>query len=204
MTNPTSLHDLIYKIARGDKRACIEFDNQTRTPLTQYIAGHFGSKLMHGDVEEIVSQSILIMLLEAVKYRGGNGDASAWGWAYKIAWNQALKWIKIEKREVPFSQVIDSAVDAEEEQLYKTAHRYNPDNKSVSVEDDLIVREFRAKAMEIVLKLSPREQQILHLYFEQGLTFKEIAKLIKVTPARVTQIMQDIRRTCLTEMAKTN
>ena len=202
MTNTTSLHNLIYRIAQGDKRACTEFDELTRTKLTQYITGRLGSALMAGDVEEIVSQAILIMFLEAVKYRGKHGDASAWGWAYQIAWNQALKWIKVRKREVFFSQAIDS--DVEEEQLYKTALRYNPNNEPVSIEEEVIDLEFRAKAMEILQKLSPREQLILRLFFEKELTLKEIAKFIKVTPARVTQIMQDIRRTCLIEIAKTN
>lgn len=205
MTNPTGLHELIFKIARGDKRACAEFDDQTRTPLIQYITAHFGSSVYEDDVVEIVSQAILNMFLNAQGYRGRNGDPSAWAWTYQIARNQALKWIKTRGHEVhtrkPSGSDLD--VDVDEEQLYRMANRYDPDHEPLSVEQEAEYRIFRAKAFEILQKLSPREQLILHLYFEKEMTLKEIADYIRVTPARVTQIMQNIRRTCRSEMAET-
>lgn len=94
MTNTAGLHDLIFKIARGDRRAEAEFDALVRDPLTQHIANKFGSDLTDGDIHEVVSQSILTMFLQARGYCGRNGDASAWAWAYQIARNQALKWSK--------------------------------------------------------------------------------------------------------------
>lgn len=205
MTNPTGLHELILKIAHGDKGACAEFDDQTRTPLIQYVTAHFGSSLSDDDVVEVVSQAILNMFLHAQGYRGGNGDPSAWAWAYQIARNQALKWIKTRGHEVhtrkPGGSDLD--IDVDEEQLYRMANRYDPDREPLSVEQEAEYRIFRAKAIEILQKLSPREQLVLRLYYEKEMTLKEIADFIHVTPARVTQIMQNIRRTCLREMAKT-
>lgn len=205
MTNPTGLHELIFKIARGDKSAYAEFDDQTRTPLIQYITVHFGSSLSDDDVVEIVSQAILNMFLHAQGYRGRNGDPSAWAWTYQIARNQALKWIKTRAHEVHIQKPSgpDLDLDVGEEQLYRMASRYDPDSEPLSVEQEAEYRIFREKAFEILHKLSPREQLILHLYFEKEMTLKEIAEFVHVTPARVTQIMQNIRRTCLREMAKT-
>lgn len=201
MTKTTGLHDLILRIARGDRSACVEFDERVRGWLVQKLTGEFGSDLDEGDIIEIVSQAILNMFLHAREYLGTNGDASAWTWAYQIARNQALKWIKNKAHEERFPETSDG-LDVDEEKLYRMVQRYNPVQVPAEVEDQVIERLFRQKAEEILRKLSDRERLILYLHFEMEWTFRQIAEYLKVKPPRVTQIMQNIRRICLEEMAR--
>lgn len=201
MTKTTGLHDLILRIARGDRNACAEFNDQVHEWLIQRLASEFGSDFDEGDIIEIVSHAILNMFLHAREYRGKNGDGSAWTWAYQIARNQALKWIKTRTREVDFPHTSDGS-EINEEKLYRMVQRYNPVQIPVAVEDQVIERLFRQKAEEILRKLSDRERLILYLHFEMEWTFKQIAEYLKVKPPRVTQIMQKIQRICIEEMAR--
>ena len=202
MTKTTGLHDLIFKMARGDTNAQAEFDSLVREPLTRSLTREFGTDFNEEDIQEIVSHSILNMFLHVGGYRGKNGDASAWTWAYQIARNQALKWTKTKTREIHFPDSNDG-LSIDEEKLYRMVHQYNPTNMPSSVEDQVIERLFREKAKEILAKLSRRERIILHLHYDKEWTFKQIADYLKISPPRVTQILKNIRKVCLAEMAKT-
>ena len=188
-------------MASGDRSAQAEFDSLVRNQLDRYITKEFGKGLDNGDSYEIVSQSILIMYLQAGEYRGKHGESSAWAWAFQVARSQAIKWVKTRKREVRI-QEMDDGYDLSEEILYRMVVRYSPDDEPVSVEQRVEERLFREMAAEILQKLNKRERLILHLHFEKDWTLRQIAEYLNVKPPRITQIMQNIRRVCLEEMTK--
>ncbi len=195
MNNPTGLHVLLRRIAQGDTTARSELNDLVWLPLIQYITAHFGSSFSADDIAEIVSQSILIMLLHAASYRGDYGDSSAWRWAQKIVRNQALKWLKTMKREIHFP---DSGgdTDVDEARIQKKILQFNPNLDTGTPEEQVADKLFRENVKKILQHLSGRERLILHLYSEKEWTFKQIAEYLSVSPARITQIMQDIRRKC--------
>lgn len=194
--NNTGLDFLIRKIAHGDLSAQAELYTITSAPFTQHVTRWFGSSLSEEDIEEIVSQSILLMFLNAAGYRGGNGDSSAWGWAYTIARNQALKWLDTRKRELSFSEVSEDDLDTEAGITGQMINRLHLNPLQDGVEDQVIERMLREKVMEIIQQLDSREKLILVLHFEKEWTFKQIAAHLRLTPARITQITQGILRKC--------
>lgn len=201
MTNKTQIHDLILYMARGNRSAHAEFDMATRDRLIQSLTREFGNELDDGDIQEIVSHSILNMFLHAGGYRGKNGEASAWAWAYRIARNQALKWSKTKRRDIQFPESSDG-LNVDEEKLYRMVSRYNPGDVPVSVDEQVEDRLFREKAVEILGRLNEREKLILYLHYEMEWTLKKIAEHLNISPPRVTQVMQSIRKFCQEEMVK--
>ncbi|MEW5938925.1 MAG: sigma-70 family RNA polymerase sigma factor [Chloroflexota bacterium] len=189
------MHLLIYRIARGDKFAQAELDSLVRSPLAQFVARRFNS-ISEEDVIEIVGQTILLMYLHAANYRGKNGDSSAWEWAYQIARNQAIKWLRITRREIHLPDAGDDYLETDESQLHSIIVRFDPNLLPDTVEDQVMERQLRGKAEEIIRQLSQRERLILWLHFEKDWTFKQIAARLNVKPARITQIMQGIQRKC--------
>lgn len=201
MNNRTGPHFLLRRIANGDSSAHAEFHDLASTPLTRFVAARYGSFLSGDDINEIVSQSILQIFLHAAEYRGRNGDSSAWRWAYEIVRNQTLKWLKIRESESSLQNGLGDGPDSEEQQIHFLISRFNPDLAPDSVEDQVIERMFRERALEIMQRLDGREKLILTLHFEQDWTFKQIANRLRVTPARIAQIMQGIRQKCLNAVA---
>lgn len=195
MNNQTGLHVLIRRIAQGDTNAQSELGKLVRTPLTNKITTDFGSSFSEDDITDVVLQSILHIFLNATNYRGDYGESSAWRWVYKIARNQALKWLKTTRHEIHFPDASDDT-DIADARVHKMITQFNPSLTPDSLEEQLMEKLFQENAQKIIQQLSERERLILYLYSEKKWTFKQIAKHLNVSPARITQIMQDIRRKC--------
>lgn len=194
MNNKTGLHDLIFDIARGSRRARDELDPVVRSKLNEYLRGQFGSSFSLEDIEEIASQAILTMLVHAGKYRGEQTEKSAWEWAYTIARNQALKWQKTVIKEVSFPRDGDDTSNLDGYQIYQILLRNHLDVRIVEsqVDERLLVE----RLIEIVENLDPREKQIVYDHFVKGLSLKRIAANLNISAPRVTQIVKTILQKC--------
>jgi RNA polymerase sigma factor for flagellar operon FliA len=62
------------------------------------------------------------------------------------------------------------------------------DSKAPSGEKELMKQERRKELVEAIKRLSEREQLVLSLYYEEDATLKEIAAILDVSIARVSQI----------------
>ena len=62
------------------------------------------------------------------------------------------------------------------------------DSKAPSGEKELMKQERRKELVEAIKRLSEREQLVLSLYYEEAATLKEIAAILDVSIARVSQI----------------
>lgn len=193
--NNAGLNFTIRKIAEGDPSAQAELHTLVYSSLVLYLTRGFHSSLSPEDIEEVASQSILLMFVNAATYRGREGDSSAWKWAYTIARNQALKWLKIRKREIPFSDNGgDGDPGADAYLAFQAINDLSPNCLDRGMEDQVIERLLQEKMMELFHLLDERERQILRLHYADGWTLKMIASHLKVTPARITQILQGILR----------
>lgn len=192
--NNAGLNFTICKIADGDSSAQAELHDLVYTPLVQYIARGFRSSFSAEDIEEIALQSILLIFVNASKYRGKAGESSAWKWAYTIARNQALKWLKAGKREISFSDAGGNDNDPDIGVNIASRAINNPHLNRLEdgVEDQVIERMFLERARELFQGLDDRERKILALRFDEGWTLKKIAAHLNLTPARITQILQGI------------
>lgn len=62
------------------------------------------------------------------------------------------------------------------------------DSKAPSGEKELMKQERRKELVEAIKRLSERERLVLSLYYEEDATLKEIAAILDVSIARVSQI----------------
>lgn len=62
------------------------------------------------------------------------------------------------------------------------------DSKALSGEKELMKQERKKELVEAIKRLSEREQLVLILYYEEDATLKEIAAILDVSIARVSQI----------------
>ena len=62
------------------------------------------------------------------------------------------------------------------------------DSKAPSGEKELMKQERKKELVEAIKRLSEREQLVLSLYYEEDATLKEIAAILDVSIARVSQI----------------
>jgi len=74
--------------------------------------------------------------------------------------------------------------DGEEDSLYEFFHDETQDDPSELVEQGSLIEKMAAS----IKNLSKREQLMLSLYYNDGLTFREIGKVLNVTESRVSQM----------------
>ncbi len=63
-----------------------------------------------------------------------------------------------------------------------------PENEEEGPQRQLEKQEFKKTLMAAIARLSPNERQVITLYYYEELMLKDIAQLMQVTPARVSQI----------------
>ncbi len=189
------LHALILKAAGGEALAQAELYELTRQPLHRYIVSHFSSQIIEEDVQEIIHYSILQIFLHAKSYRGRNDDSSAWQWAYTIARNQALKWLRVTRRTVylPDPQGKDSD-EGQDEILHSLILRFNPASMEESVEDQALERIVLENLLSCLQHFNQRERLVISWRYQYQLTLEEIAERLHVRRPRVHQIITRIHQ----------
>ena len=63
-----------------------------------------------------------------------------------------------------------------------------PESEEEGPQRQLEKQEFKKTLMEAIARLSPNERQVITLYYYEELMLKDIARLMQVTPARISQI----------------
>lgn len=196
MEHGHGLHNLLMKVAAGDLQSKEDIFYIIHNPLLLYIAGKFGHQLSQEDIADIADHVCLIVLVSTQQYRGENGDLSAWEWAYRIAYNRAVKWVKSGKRTIPFPEPPDDTGPEydHDEYLHQLLIRYTPQALPVSVEDEVIKRMMITEIMAAISRFSLRERLIIAWRYDDGLTLEEIACRLKIKRPRVHQILAKIHR----------
>jgi RNA polymerase sigma factor (sigma-70 family) len=121
-------------------------------------------------------------------------EASAWRWAYQIARNQALKWIKVLNRSVPIWPTGDQEqLDEDEDALFDAIFpRYSPISIEEAFEEQILNHLIWESAKACLAQLAERERQILLMRYVQENTLDEIGEYYHINRARVHQILTAI------------
>lgn len=197
VNQPTGLHILIRKCAGGDQQAQTDLYLLVSQPLFQYVLNRFGNSLNEEDAWEISQQTILQMYSNADRFAGAHDDASAWRWAYNIARNQALKWIKSYRRMVPIWEIRRENPEQEkfedEDALFEVIIlQIDPPSPEDELEVQVMNLLVWQAVRECLPKLTTREREILDLRFVKDCTLEEIAQIFHVQKPRVHQLLAGI------------
>jgi RNA polymerase sigma factor (sigma-70 family) len=197
VNRPTGLHILIRNSAGGDQQAQTDLYIRVSQPLFQYVLNRFGNSLNEEDAWEIIQQTVLQMYINASHFAGVHDEASAWRWAYNIARNQALKWIRSYRRMVPIWETRQENPEQEnfedEDALFEAIIlKNNPASPEDELEIQVINLLIWQAVRECLSELTPRERKILELRFVRDCTLEEIAQIYNVQKPRVHQLLANI------------
>jgi RNA polymerase sigma-70 factor (ECF subfamily) len=143
-----------------------------RIPIYRYlVCTHISPE----DADEIIQETFLRLY---VQLHGGNRIENLKGWMFRVAHNLGVNGIKSRKHVAPKTS---------EEWLELVESRSDP---SPGPEEVLIFKEKMARLYSTISKLSPQQQQCLHLRTE-GFRYREIAEILGVT---ISTVAESLRR----------
>ncbi len=143
-----------------------------RVPIYRYlVCTHIAPE----DADEIIQETFLRLYLQL---HGGTRIENLKGWMFRVAHNLGLNGIKSRKHLTPttaeeWSDLVESRSDP-----------------SPGPEELLIFKEKMARLYVTISKLSPQQQQCLHLRTE-GFRYREIAEILGVT---ISTVAESLRR----------
>lgn len=193
MNKPTGLHILIRNSAGGDEQAQADLYKTVYQPLFQHVLNRFSPALNQEDAQEIVQQTILQIYIHASRFTGEHDEASAWKWAYKIARNQALKWLRTLNKTVSIWETQTDATEKDETALFDVLFlrqsAYSPED---TLEEQVLSQLIWETAQKSLSDLSEREREIISMRYERNLTLEEIGQQFHVKRPRVHQVLAAI------------
>lgn len=170
---------LLKKIARQDKLAFEQLYPVLKPNLSRFLLWKF-NRLDEYEVEGIVQQTLEKVWEKANTY-SGQTDISAKNWIVAIAKNLAIDYLNQRRRQVGFEEASEGWLA---EHALHVAHSNNP------LEDLTIQNE---KFRQLKKSLTLREKQVFELLIE-GHPQKSIARMLRITPPRVNQLIVAIER----------
>ena len=153
---------LVIRLQGGDIEAFDELYERHRRRILAYIYGLIGD---HGKAEDITQECFvrLVEKIETIKPEKGVSP-----WLYRVARNRAYDLLRHRKFETLPG---DELVAKEKEGSYDSG-RMRPDEQVIGHEQKQTVE-------AALLRLSPKERDVLTLRFYGDLTFREIAAVVK-------------------------
>lgn len=147
--------------AAGNEEAIEMLFNRYRKPVYAYLNRMLGNDVMSADD---VFQELWIKVINKLPSYQENGKFSAW--LFRVAHNQVLEHFRREKSRAKLGALTD---DGE-----------LPEQSGISEEpQSLVGAKELAKQLGKLLKLMPPEQKEVFIMRQNGMSFKEIAKIQK-------------------------
>ncbi len=156
--------DLVRRMLQGDLTAFDCLFARHRRGLRAYVFGLLNDS---GWAEDIVQDCFL----ELVRRIGHvNPDKNVSGWLYRVARNKAIDFARHRKFETgpPESEQPNAPVSGSDK----------PDSQASPL-DVMIRNESAARVQAAVAALAPRERDVIAMRFYGGLTFREIAVIVR-------------------------
>ncbi|HTO83764.1 MAG TPA: RNA polymerase sigma factor [Methylomirabilota bacterium] len=174
MTDATD-EDLMMRIGTGDR---IAFGELVRRHLDRTVG--FAQRVTgsRGDAEEVAQEAFLRVWTKAPTWRAGNaesGTARFTTWLYRVALN-----LSIDRRRRP---VHDPLVEAAE-----------PPDPAESAVETIAKSQLSAQVAAAVAALPERQRAALALCFYDGLSNREAAEVLSLTPGAVESLLVRARR----------
>lgn len=193
MNRPTGLHILIRESAGGDEQAQANLYITVYQPLFQHIVNRFKPAITQEDAQEIVQQTIVQMYIHASHFTGAHDEASAWQWAYKIARNQAFKWLRTINKTVSIWETCRDDIEKDEAALFDVLFlSQSPFSPEDALEEQVTRKLIWEAAQRTFSELTEREQEFILLRYEQNYTLEEIAQKFHIKRPRVHQVLAAI------------
>ena len=163
--------EVIRRISAGDECAFVELYHKYSTPLYTYL---LQMVIDEKAAEDLIQDVFLAAWKGAARFRG---DASLKTWLYQIAHHQAVSWL----RKHVSNGKHDSDIQAFEQEL--------------SPEDHMQSRWFEEQVNIALRRLSPDHRGVIELTFFHGMSYQEIAEIMRCPVGTVKSRMVYARRT---------
>ena len=147
-------HELIVLACNGDEAAAQVLVERYSRPLFGFILRLVGVR----ETAEDIFQNTFISVFKNLRSYQDVGKFKAW--LFRIAHNQVKDYFK--KRKIPELELEENMIVRE-----------------INVLDEMITAEIQAKTLALVDKLPEKQKAVFLLRMEGGLSFKEIAEVLK-------------------------
>jgi RNA polymerase sigma factor (sigma-70 family) len=187
-----SLHELIKMIGNGDRTAFEELYTRMHQPLYKKLMYQSRYAITKEDAEDIVQNTFVKINLYASRYNGLYTEASARSWMYTIAFHEAERIVKLNRK---FVNSIDD--DDSDDGL--------PAVPGGSRRKSGLIQEGRQSVEEHVERsilfdsissniqwLAVEERNMLTLRFDSDLTFEQIGREIGRSKPRAKQVVDGV------------
>lgn len=159
--------ELLGRLRDGDAAVLREAIQRYLPSLRLYAERILGGS---GDPEEAVQEAFIRLWTHRERWRG---EASIRSLLFTLTRNVALDELRRHWREVPFSEASLPLLGSE----------------SPSPLSQLEEKELRIVAEEAISRLPPRRQEVFRLVREGGLTYREVARVLGLSPQTVANLM---------------
>lgn len=161
------------KIAKGDKEGLKDIYLAYMTYIYQVIYRVLGNK---ENAEDVTADFFIKLWDLAERYKPGNGHKT---WLTTIARNMAIDYVRAHKKEVMLDEMPDVASDDEVVGGSGVSHGRVSSDLENEVVGDMAMKE----ALDL---LRDNERQIINMKILGGLTFQEIADVLRIPLGTVT------------------
>lgn len=175
MTDATD-EDLMIRIGSGDR---VAFGDLVRRHLDRAVAVAQRVTGSRGDAEEIAQEAFLRVWTKAPQWRAADGDfrgARFTTWLYRVLVN-----LSIDRKRRPAMAPLDDAND--------------PPDPADSAQQSLERAQLSSRVAAAVAELPERQRAALTLCFYEGLSNREAAEVLSLTPGAVESLLVRARRT---------
>ena len=146
---------LVQRILSGDKAAGEQFVIEHYEAIFRFLRNLTGSK---EDTEDLTQQTFL-RAWEALP--GFRGDSSLSTWLHSIAYREYTHWLRSRREFVPLDEIVDMPDEQANQNLEAVLLRW------------------------AIYRLDPEHREVFVLYYVQGFSMSEIAKIIGVPAGTV-------------------
>lgn len=141
---------LVQRILSGDKAAGEQFVIEHYEAIFRFLRNLTGSK---EDAEDLTQQTFLRAWEALPNFRG---DSSLSTWLHSIAYREYTHWLRSQREFVPLDEIVDM-----------------PDEQSNQNLEAVLLR-------WAIYRLDPEHREVFVLYYVQGFSVSEVAKIIGV------------------------
>jgi RNA polymerase sigma-70 factor (ECF subfamily) len=146
---------LVQRILNGDKAAGEQFVVEHYEAIFRFLRNLTGSK---EDAEDLTQQTFLRAWEALSSFRG---DSSLSTWLHSIAYREYTHWLRSRREFVPLDEIIDMPDEQANQNLEAVLLRW------------------------AIYRLDPEHREVFVLYYVQGFSVSEIAKIIRVPAGTV-------------------
>lgn len=174
MTDATD-EDLMMRIGNGDRAA---FGDLVRRHLDRAVAVAQRVTGSRGDAEDVAQEAFLRVWTKAPQWRAADGDfrgARFTTWLYRVVVN-----LGIDRRRRPSTSALEAAGD--------------PADPADSALQSLEKAQLSAQVATAVATLPERQRAALTLCFYEGLSNREAAEILDLTPGAIESLLVRARR----------